>query len=88
MTSKPAQNNRGMGVGPMLAYASTTGKMPVSPRRAMLFWTSIIVGLLSLQIGLSAWGVYCANRGKGVEVQEDYYNKAINWDADHKGTGK
>ena len=56
-------------------------------RRPMLFWTSLIVGLLLMQIGLSSWGMYCATHGKA-PIEDDYYNKALHWDADHKGTGK
>ena len=50
-------------------------------RSAMLRWTSVIVGLLLLEIGLCAAGATAALRGKPV-VESDYYNKALHWD-DH-----
>ena len=53
-------------------------------RRAALLWTTIIVGLLSLQISLCVWGMYCATSGKPVAIEEDYYNKALHWDDTHK----
>jgi len=49
-------------------------------RRAMWRWTSIIVGMLLLQVVLCAIGVTAALRGKGVMVEADYYNKALHWD--------
>jgi hypothetical protein len=55
-------------------------------RRAAILWTSIILGLLLTQIGLCAWGVYCATKGKPVAVEEDYYNKAVHWDDTHKAS--
>ena len=49
-------------------------------RRAARFWGSMIVGLLSLSVGLSVMGAVFATHGKSVMVEADYYNKAIHWD--------
>jgi len=61
---------------------------PSQARRAAVLWTSIIVGLLSLQVSLCAWGVYCATKDKNATIEEDYYNKALHWDELHKGQSK
>jgi hypothetical protein len=53
---------------------------PRVARRAVLTWSSIIVGLLLLQVGLCAVGVIAATRSKAVAVEADYYNKALHWD--------
>jgi hypothetical protein len=53
---------------------------PRVARRAVIRWTSLIVGLLVLQVGLCGLGVFFALRGKAVVVEADYYNKALNWD--------
>jgi nitrogen fixation protein FixH len=52
-------------------------------RRALWMWSSLIIGLLVLQVGLCFVGVYCATRvgaGKNAVVEADYYNKALHWD--------
>ena len=51
-------------------------------RKPALFWGMFIVGLLSLEIALCAWGIYCATVGTQTVVEADYYNKALHWD-DH-----
>ena len=59
----------------------TTPAEAARGRRAMTIWASVIIGLLSLQVVLCAIGVYAATAGKGVAVENDYYDKALHWDA-------
>lgn len=59
----------------------TTYPLPSGIRRNhALPWAFLIVGLLSLQVGLCMWGVYCAVGNGGAAVESDYYNKALHWD--------
>ncbi|HUO09455.1 MAG TPA: FixH family protein [Phycisphaerae bacterium] len=62
--------------------ALQSGTKPRTSGNPALFWGALIVGLLSMEIGLCAWGIYCATSGSQVVVEADYYNKALHWD-DH-----
>lgn len=48
-------------------------------KRAKVFWTGMILGLLGLQVGLCVVGVVMATRTR-VPVEPNYYNKGLNWD--------
>jgi len=67
---------------PSLGPPAAPPDMPQS-RRALFTWTSIIVGLLCLQIGLCVVGVILATR-TNPPVVKDYYNKAVHWDDRHR----
>jgi nitrogen fixation protein FixH len=49
--------------------------------RAMLLWTCVVVGLLTLGIGTSIGGAFLALRSKPM-IEDSYYNRALHWD-DH-----
>jgi len=44
-------------------------------------WPLLIVGLLGLQVALGAFFVWKATSDPSFAVEEDYYNKAVNWEA-------
>ena len=69
-----------------MARGDTTGSRhdPVDPaaasRRAGMFWGSLVVGLLGIQVVVGVGAVIVATGDPSVSVVPDYYDKALRWD--------
>ena len=62
----------------MSTEANNAGVPQRRPR--VWIWPGLVIGLLTLQVGLSVAGAYLATRGRSFAVEDDYYNKALHWD--------
>lgn len=52
----------------------------IKNRKAAWFWCTIVVCMLSLQVGLGVTAIYLSKSDKSVAVIPDYYRKASTWD--------
>lgn len=53
-------------------------KNPIPPH---VGWPLLIVGLLCISIGASLFTVFAARSDGGAQIVDDYYQKAVHWDA-------
>jgi nitrogen fixation protein FixH len=45
-----------------------------------LQWPAFVLGLMALNLGVIASGIYFASRDGPIPVEPDYYQKAVDWD--------
>lgn len=57
-----------------------SGDPGAASRRAGLFWGSLVVGLLGIQVVVGVGAVILATGDPSVSVVPDYYDKALRWD--------
>lgn len=50
------------------------------PRRGGWIWPAIVIGLLSMQVGICGVSVYLATSDSSFAIEPDYYRKAVHWD--------
>lgn len=50
------------------------------PRRGGWIWPAIVIGLLSMQVGICGVSVYLATADRSFAIEPDYYRKAVAWD--------
>ncbi|MBH24644.1 MAG: hypothetical protein CMH57_09375 [Myxococcales bacterium] len=53
-------------------------KNPIPPH---IFWPGLIIALLLFSVGSQVALVFASRSDQGVQIEEDYYNRALDWDS-------